>query len=234
MYKSDNVGRPNLDGISFPSISEDVQIWLEREFEEEEDSRALEDCEGDKGPDPDGFNFSFIKGSWDFLKEDFGNLLSDLHRRGRINKEMNATFITLIPKVPNPVSLHDYRPISLVWCLYKLLAKILVNWLRRVIPLIISPFQGVFGAKRQILDGVLFANELIGSRKRSKEEGVIFKIDLEKAYDYVGLDFVDYMLLRFCFRETWHGWMRKCISTTSFSLLVYGSQSKLFNASRGI
>ena len=80
-------------------------------------------------------------------------MLSEFHRRERINKEMNETFSTLIPKVPNPVELREYRPISLVGCWYKLLAKILANRLKSVMPLIISPFQGAFVAKRQILDG---------------------------------------------------------------------------------
>lgn len=109
------VVRPKLDGISFPMIPLDTQGWLEKEFEEgEEVSKALEECGGDKAPSPDGFNFCFIKTGWDSLKDDLGVMLSEFHSRGRINKEMNATFLTLIPKVPNPVGLRDYRPISLV------------------------------------------------------------------------------------------------------------------------
>ena len=89
--------------------------------------KALEECGGDKAPDPDGFNFSFIKASWNFLKEDFGKVIFEFHQRGRINREMNASFISLIPKVQNPMELKDYRPISLVGCVYKLLATILAN-----------------------------------------------------------------------------------------------------------
>lgn len=70
-------------------------------------SKALEECSGDKAPGSDGFNFCFIKTGWDFLKDDFGVMLSEFH--SRVNKEMNATFLTLIPKVPNLVSLRDYR-----------------------------------------------------------------------------------------------------------------------------
>ncbi|XXG72211.1 hypothetical protein AAC387_Pa07g1359 [Persea americana] len=185
LYTDDFGARPKLEGLSFPSISLEDRSWLERAFEEEEVLRALEECGGDMAPGPDGFNFSFIKAGWGFLEEDYKSMLSEFHLRGRISKEMNATFLTLIPKVPNQIELKDYRPISLVGCLYKLLAKILANCLKKALPSIISPFQGAFVAGRQNLDGVLVANELIDSRKRSKKEGVIFKIDLEKAYDHV-------------------------------------------------
>lgn len=50
----------------------------------------------------------------------------------------------------------------------------------------------------------------------SKKEGVLFEVGLENAYDHVEWDFVDYMLFRFGFGETWHGWIHECISTTSF------------------
>lgn len=62
----------------------------------------------------DGFNFTFIKAAWDELKEDFCQLLSRFHQRGRLKREINATFLCLIPTVPNLVGLKDFRPISLV------------------------------------------------------------------------------------------------------------------------
>ena len=61
LYKSYASVRPKLDGLSFPSISSDTRSWWERKFEEDEVRRALEECDGDKAPGPDGFNFSFIK-----------------------------------------------------------------------------------------------------------------------------------------------------------------------------
>lgn len=86
--------------------------------------------------------FSFIQGAWDIIKGDFCEMLSEFHKRGWLSKEFNATFLVLIPKVPNPVELREYRPISLVGCVYKLFSKILTNSLKTALPSIISPTQG--------------------------------------------------------------------------------------------
>lgn len=86
---------------------------MARRFEEEI-FKALNDCARDEAPGPNGFNFSFIKAGWGFLRQDFCDMLSEFHRRGRLHKAINATFLTLVPKVPNPVDLKDFGPISLV------------------------------------------------------------------------------------------------------------------------
>lgn len=102
-------------------------------------------------------------------------------------------FFTLIPKIYNPMELRDFGPISLVGCIYKLLAKIPTNRLKSAMLIIIGPFQEAFVEGRQIHDRVLIANKLIDSRKKSKKAGVIFKVDIKKAYDHVERSFVDYM-----------------------------------------
>lgn len=141
---------------------------------------AIQECGGDKALGSDGFNFAFIRAAWDALKKDFCEMLCEFHRRGRLSKEIHATFLALIPKISNPVELRDFRPISLVGCVYKVLAKVLSNRLKVALPHIIGTCQGAFVHNRQILDNVLISNELINSRKRSKKGGVIVKIDMEK------------------------------------------------------
>lgn len=97
-----------------------------------------------------------------------------------------------------PVELKDFRPISSVGCAtaYTLLSKILANGLKD--PHIINPCQGAFVHHRQILDGILIANELINFRKQSHKGGN-FKIDLGKAYAHMEWNFIDYMSGRFGF-----------------------------------
>lgn len=51
--------------------------------------------------------------------------------------------------------------------------------------IVIFETQSAFNKGRQILDGILIANELVDEAKRSKKEVVLFKVDFEKAYDSV-------------------------------------------------
>lgn len=66
-------------------------------------------------------------------------VLSFLHF-GVMLKEINQTYITLIPKSSNPVSVNDFRPISLCNVIYKIIARVLVNWLRAILGSLISQF----------------------------------------------------------------------------------------------
>lgn len=61
-----------------------------------------------------------------------------------------------------------------------------------MLPGIISLSQTTFLPERQILDGVLVANELINLAKRKKWPLYLFKVDFAKAYDSVRWSFIEY------------------------------------------
>ncbi|XP_077252754.1 uncharacterized protein LOC143892184 [Tasmannia lanceolata] len=99
---------------------------------------------------------------------------------------------------------------------------------------IMSQFQGPFVDSRQILDGVLIANEIIDSVKRSGDSGLIFKIDIEKAYDHIDWEVVDFIQERMGFGDKWRIWTKSLISNNSFSILINGSAEGFFKGSRGL
>ena len=90
-----------------------------------------------------------------------------------------------IPKKEGASDVQDFRPISLVGSLYKIIAKVLANRLKRVMGKLVSYSYNAFVEERQILDAILVANEAIDSRKRSADTGLVCKLDIEKAYDHV-------------------------------------------------
>ncbi|GAU48891.1 hypothetical protein TSUD_98820 [Trifolium subterraneum] len=115
------------------------------------------------------------------------HFISEFHRNGKLTKGINSTFIALIPKIDSPQRLNDFRPISPVGSLYKILAKVLAKRLRLVIGSVISESQTAFVKDRQILDGILIANEVVDEARKSKKDLMLFKVDFEKSLRFGGL-----------------------------------------------
>jgi hypothetical protein len=106
--------RPRVEGLSFSSIDADESIWLERAFEEKEVWDVIRDLNGDKASGPDRFTLAFFQKCWDFLKTDIMDVFAEFHARGKFEKSLNATFVSLIPKKTGAMEVRDFRPISLV------------------------------------------------------------------------------------------------------------------------
>ena len=71
-------------------------------------------------------------------------------------------------------------------------------------------------------------------RLESKIPGVICKLDIEKAYDNVNWEVLLKLLKKMGFGEKWCSWIRTCISTVQFFVLVNGSPANFFGKSRGL
>ena len=149
-------------------------------------------------------------------------------------RSLNALFLALIPKKNNAIDVKDFRPISLVGSVYKLLSKVLANRLRVMLDSLISESQNSFVGGKQILNSVLIANECIDSKLKSHVPGVVCKLDIEKAYDHVNWDALFYLLGRMGFGVKWRGWIKACITTIRFSIMVNGSPIGFFGSSRGL
>ena len=122
---------------------------------------------------------------WSIIGEDFYSYILDFFETGRLHCSFNTTWVILIPKKKGTLEVNDFRPISLVGSVYKVIAKVLSERLRSVLPSLIGETQSAFVEGRQILDGALIANEAVQWLKKKKKEGVLLKLDFEKAYDTI-------------------------------------------------
>ncbi|RVW82994.1 Transposon TX1 uncharacterized 149 kDa protein [Vitis vinifera] len=224
----------SVEGLDWSPISEESASRLNSPFTEKEISKAIFQLDWDKVQGPDGFTIAIFQDCWDVIKKDLVRVFAEFHKSGIINQSTNAFFIVLLPKKSLPKKISDFRPINLIISLYKIIAKVLSGRLRRVLHETIHSTQGTFVQGRQILDAVVIANEIVDEKRRSGEEGVVFKIDFEKAYDHVSWDFLDHVLEKKWFSPSWRKWMSGCFSSVSYAVLVNGNAKGWVKASRSL
>ena len=133
MYKESKGWRPFVEGLEFDCIGDMERVWLERKFEREEIFQVVRDLEGDKALGPDGFTMAFYHHCWRVVEKDVLAVFEKFFQHCKFEKSLNATFITLIPKKNDASNIRDFWSISLVGSVYKILAKVLANHLRRVL-----------------------------------------------------------------------------------------------------
>ncbi|GJU27324.1 RNA-directed DNA polymerase, eukaryota [Tanacetum coccineum] len=221
--------------MEFPNrLNSDQMHDLEAEVSKDEVKRAVWECGTDKAPGPDGFTFGFFRHFWYLVEKDVIDAVSYFFSYADIPRGCNSSFIALIPKIPDANVVKDFRPISLIGSLYKIIAKILTNRLVNVLGGLVNEVQSAFVANRQILDGPFIINELFQWCKSKKKQTLIFKVDFEKAYDSVRWDFLDEVLSKFGFGEKWRKWIQCCLHSSRGSIIINGSPTDEFIFGKGL
>jgi hypothetical protein len=76
---------------------------------------------------PDGFNTGFYQKNWDILGPKVCKVVIFSLNNVVLHKNLNSTYIALIPKIKNPICVTDIKPISLCNVVYKIILKVLAN-----------------------------------------------------------------------------------------------------------
>uniref|UniRef100_A0A2N9EL19 Reverse transcriptase domain-containing protein n=1 Tax=Fagus sylvatica TaxID=28930 RepID=A0A2N9EL19_FAGSY len=192
LYQEAETWRPTVDGLEFEMITENESAVLERQFDKEEVLQVVKDLQGDKAPGPDGFTMAFFQKCWSVLEADVMGFFDEVYHYCKFERSLNASFIALIPKKQNASNIRDFRPISLIGSVYKLLAKVLANrrwrlWIESCISsvqfsvLVNGSPEGFFSCSRGLRQGdplspllfLLVMEVLSRMLRKVEEEGLI-------------------------------------------------------------
>lgn len=103
---------------------------------------------------------------------------------------------------------------------------------KQALPAVISDKQSAFIEGRQILDGILIANEIVAWASRSKSPLMLVKVDFAKAFDCVNWTFLDSVMSQMGFGVKWRRWMFSCFSSARLSVLVNVNPTEEFSMER--
>lgn len=111
-------------------VTDDMQEFLFTQYTAEEVQVALFQMEPTKASGPDGMNALFYQKYWHIMGDSVVLAVLDFLNNGNMLPNINHTNIVLIPKVQNPESMSEFRPISLCNVIYKIISKVLANRLK--------------------------------------------------------------------------------------------------------
>jgi hypothetical protein len=157
------------------------------------------------------------------IKHDLFDMLNEFWAQKLDLGRLNYGIITLIPKLKEATRIQQYRPIRLLNVSYKIITKILMLRFEGCMSRIINRCQSTFIKGRKIMDGVMTLHEILHDVKNKKRDGLILKLDFEKAYDKISRDFLFEMLRQRGFDEIWCKWIKEVVTSGTLSVQVNGS-----------
>ncbi|CAN6182020.1 unnamed protein product [Urochloa humidicola] len=217
-----------------PQVSREENEVLMAPFSEIEIRTAIFQMEHNKAPGPDGFPAEFYQFFWEVIRSDLLALFHEFHEGRLPIHSLNFGVITLLPKREEAIKIQQYRPICLLNVGFKIFTKVINNRILVLADKLISRTQTAFIPGRDIMEGVVVLHETIHEMHRRNRDGVILKLDFEKAYDKLKWPFVQQVLRMKGFSSTWCGWIQKIMTRGSVAIKVNDDIGHYFQTKKGV
>ena len=188
LYTSDMNVKFTLENSSGVQLSNEQQTWLDRDLEMREIEAAINDMKTGKVPGCDGLPIEFYISFKEEIKGMLLELFNEIRERQEMTRSMKRGIMSLLPKRnKNSTEIRNLKPLTLLASDYKILAKIMANRLKKVLPSIIGEQQTGFMAGRHIDSNIRKTMDVVSSIYQSKGgiKAVVVCIDFEKCFDRI-------------------------------------------------
>jgi mannosylglycoprotein endo-beta-mannosidase len=208
---------------------------FDRPFSEDEVWQAIRQMPVSKAPGPDGFTGLFFRKCWQVIRPD---VMAAIHAfydlRCRDLNLLNKVAIVLLPKKEGAEDVRDFRPISLIHAVAKIITKVLALRLEPLLSQLISTTQSAFIKKRSIHDNFLYVRNLTRRFHRTKTPALLLKLDISKAFDSVRWDYLLSLMQHRGFPTRWQNWITALLSSSTSTVMLNGSPLLPIQHGRGL
>lgn len=174
----------------------------------------------------------FFQKIWDIVDTNIINEVQSFFASRKFLRQLNYTYVCLIPKKKRSKEMSHLRPISLCSVLTKIVSKVLANRLKLLLSSLISQHQTSFVLGCQISNNSIIAYEIINalSNRRMRKNGFLsFKLDMSKAYDRIEWLYLHKVLTKMGFPPCWINFVMATVTSVCYSFLVNGCPRAISN-----
>jgi hypothetical protein len=222
--------------ITYPRLLGDELQMIGGVITDDEVKRAVFNMSPWKAPGPDGFPAGFYQKSWGIVGQSVCEFVKEVWSNPLCLRDINCTDICLIPKVDQPETIQQFRPISLCNTLYKVVSKVLTNRIKDTINKVVSPHQSGFIPGRSIHENIVVVQEMAHSMRKMNGKVGYFavKVDLTKAYDRLSWKFIYDTLLEVGYPMEWINVVMTSVTSVRTNVKWNGDRAEYFHPQRGI
>jgi hypothetical protein len=141
-------------------------------------------------PGLDGLSMEFIRLHWKFLRGPLFKYANCCFEKGILTPNFRAACVRLIPKKGDKGDIKNWRPISLLSNLYKIISRALNERLKKFVSRFTSRAQKGFTDARFIQEVLVNVIECIGHANKEKIPAAAISMDMAKAFDTISHEFL--------------------------------------------
>lgn len=235
LYSPDIRASFNLVNIHGNGLTQEMKTDLESDLKMEELTTAIKQMPNNKSPGLDGLTIEVYKMFWPLIKDVFFEAIISAKEKGILRKAMRLGVIALIPKKDKDLlQVGNWRPITMLTCDYKIVAKAFALRLQRVLPDIIHEDQTGFMKGRSISDNIRKTIEVVNHTHRNRIEFLIMTIDYQKCFDLIQHEALWGCLRYLNFGESFIHWIKLLYTQIELHTCNHGFLSETISVNRSI
>jgi hypothetical protein len=220
--------------VANSKLTQDERSTLDSPFTIDELDKSMDKCNIRSAPGIDGLSNAFIKQYWLYFRRPLFNYSLCCLEKGNLTHAFRTAAIKLIPKKGNLSDIKNWRPISLLSNLYKIISRAINSRLNTIVNRICSRAQKGFNDKRYTQECLINVIETISHCKANKINGAVVAVDMAKAFDTLSHGFLREVFKFFNFGPNIISWLTLLGENRSACILLDdGSYSRNFKLDRG-